>query len=137
MNKRQEHPGNEQTPHSVRHEVRDVRIQNIVLFGVVFFIIVAVAFLVVDWMFSYMAAHQELGPPLSPLAKTQPRPPQPRLQVVPWQELQKLRATEDAALNSYGWMDQRAGTVRIPVDRAIELLSQKGLPVREPAAKKK
>ena len=35
-----------------------------------------------------------------------------------------------ATLNSYGWEDQHNGVVRIPVDRAMELMLQQGLPAR-------
>jgi hypothetical protein len=37
-------------------------------------------------------------------------------------KLKELRAREDIELNSYGWMDQETGVVRIPIDRAIELV---------------
>ena len=33
-------------------------------------------------------------------------------------------------LNNYTWIDQAAGTVSLPIDRAIELTAQRGLPVR-------
>jgi len=36
-------------------------------------------------------------------------------------------------LNSYDWIDQKAGTVRIPIDRAMQLLAQRGLPTRPQA----
>ena len=36
-------------------------------------------------------------------------------------QLRKLRAEEEAKLTSYQWVDQKAGVVRIPVDRALEL----------------
>lgn len=45
--------------------------------------------------------------------------------------LQKFRAEEDHLLTSYGWVDQNAGVVRLPIDRAKELLLERGLPVRE------
>ena len=38
---------------------------------------------------------------------------------------------EEAALNSYGWVDKDAGIVKIPVDRAMEILAKKGLPARK------
>ena len=38
--------------------------------------------------------------------------------------LADLRAKEQAAVNSYGWVDQSAGVVRLPIDRAIELTVQ-------------
>ncbi len=36
-------------------------------------------------------------------------------------------------MHSYGWVDQPAGVVRIPIDRAMELLAQRGLPTRPQA----
>jgi hypothetical protein len=35
--------------------------------------------------------------------------------------LSELRAKEAAAAMSYGWVDQSAGLVRLPIDRAVEL----------------
>lgn len=35
--------------------------------------------------------------------------------------LDELRGQEQKALQSYGWVDQQAGVVRLPMDRAIEL----------------
>ena len=53
--------------------------------------------------------------------------PQPRLQISPPVDLEKLRETENHELTTYGWIDQQKGIVRIPIERAIELLSQRGL----------
>jgi len=41
-----------------------------------------------------------------------------------------MRAEEDKILKNYGWIDQEKGIVRIPIDRAIEILAQRGLPAR-------
>lgn len=41
------------------------------------------------------------------------------------QELEK----EEEALGSYNWVDQKAGIVRIPIEQAIDLVAQRGLPV--------
>ena len=68
---------------------------------------------------------------------------EPRLQVNAPSELRTMREAEDRMLNSYGWIDPQAETVRIPIERAMEILAQKGLPARqqkagdEPAAKPK
>lgn len=35
--------------------------------------------------------------------------------------LAELRAKEAAAATSYGWVDEKAGIVRLPIDRAVEL----------------
>jgi hypothetical protein len=55
-------------------------------------------------------------------------PPEPRIEVAPYEQLQQLRAREDHILHSYAWVDKQAGTVRIPIDRAIDMLAQKGVP---------
>lgn len=78
----------------------------------------------------FSAREQRADVPLSPLASPQQLPPGPRLQVDPSADWQQLRATDEAVLNSYGWVDQPGGAVRIPVDRAMDLLAQRGLPVR-------
>lgn len=44
--------------------------------------------------------------------------------------LKDFRAREEATLTTYGWADQNAGTVRIPIQRAKELLLERGLPTR-------
>jgi hypothetical protein len=49
--------------------------------------------------------------------------------VNPRQDLLKFRAEQQQALNSYAWEDRDAGTVRIPIDRAMDLLLKKGIPV--------
>jgi len=39
------------------------------------------------------------------------------------------REKEEARLNSYAWLDKEAGVVRIPIDRAMALIAEGGLPV--------
>ena len=55
-------------------------------------------------------------------------PPAPRIQASPATDLRDLRAYEDSQLNSYGWVDKQKGTVRIPIERAIELVARQGIP---------
>src|SRR6185295_16751100 len=63
----------------------------------------------------------------NPLAESYGRrvPPQPRLQADPLGDLHALRAEEDALLHGYGWVDRKAGTTRIPIERAIEVLADR------------
>ncbi len=55
--------------------------------------------------------------------------PPPREQVSPQADLQTFRAQKEAELNSYGWINRKAGVVRIPIDRAMDLILRQGLPV--------
>jgi hypothetical protein len=60
--------------------------------------------------------------------------PSPRLEEDERGQLNGIVTDEDNILYSYGWVDEKAGTVRIPIDRAMDLLVQRGLPVRTQAA---
>jgi hypothetical protein len=44
--------------------------------------------------------------------------------------LKDFRAKENEILTTYGWSDKNTGTIRIPIDRAKELLLERGLPTR-------
>ena len=61
---------------------------------------------------------------------------QPQLLVNEPGNLAAFRAREQEALTTYGWVDQNAGVVRIPVERAKDLLLQRGLPARGTATDK-
>lgn len=56
--------------------------------------------------------------------------PKPALQPDPVADLNRFRADNEATLNSYDWVDQESGVARVPIERAIDLMSQRGLPVR-------
>ena len=56
--------------------------------------------------------------------------PAPQLQTNPQADLEKLRAEEESKLNGYSWVDRQTGVVRIPIERAMELIARRGLPVR-------
>ncbi len=132
--------GHHVDPHGtggVGHEERDVSFAPLVR-GVIGLIALIVASAVLTRvLFSYLAGHEAaISPPPNPLAQSFGRqvPPEPRLQPDPLRDLQTMRTEEDALLNSYGWVDRKAGVVRIPVQRALELLAQRGLPARQPPA---
>jgi hypothetical protein len=59
--------------------------------------------------------------------------PAPQLEINERTELNEIRLREEDTLSTYGWVDQKAGVVRIPIDRAMDLLVQRGLPVRSQA----
>lgn len=56
-------------------------------------------------------------------------PPEPRLQVNAQGDFQAFHATQEAELNSYGWVDRQKGVVHIPIERAMQLLIQSNPPV--------
>ena len=56
--------------------------------------------------------------------------PSPQLEIDERNQLDKIRLDEEQTLSTYDYVDQNAGTVRIPIDRAMDLIAQRGLPVR-------
>ena len=88
--------------------------------------------LVAGVIFVYFRGTGLPGLPGLPTARvTQPPPPGPGLQVAPAEDLLRIRATEQARLEEYVWVDRDAGLVRIPIERAMEIVAERGLPVSE------
>jgi hypothetical protein len=76
-----------------------------------------------------VAGERAADPPQAPLAQAPGRlPPEPRLQTQPFADIETLQASEQERLGSYGWVDEQAGVVHIPIERAKELLLNRGLP---------
>jgi hypothetical protein len=67
-----------------------------------------------------------------PLAATEEQrlPPVPRLQQFPRNELYTFRLEERDRLESYGWENKAAGTVHIPIEQAMRLTVERGLPAQ-------
>jgi hypothetical protein len=119
------------------HEPSDVRLRGFLIF-LAALVGTGVVVHVAIWLL--MVGTQRLterrDPEISPLAR-QPRavaPPQPWLQPSPpqgatpqtdWQDMDALRARERQVLTTYA-MDPQTGETRIPIDRAIDLLIERG-----------
>ena len=74
---------------------------------------------------------REGSKPVHPLAAEREQPPEPRLQATPSLDLQQFRAQEVERLATYGWVDRESGVVHVPIERAMELISKEGFPVRK------
>jgi hypothetical protein len=57
-------------------------------------------------------------------------PPAPRLQTQPFKDVFQLKTEQRDALNSYGWIDKANGVTHIPIERAMHLMLERGVPVR-------
>lgn len=134
------HPEPPADPHmkdvalAVGHEERDIHVLPIT-FAVFGLTVVSVAAVVAMYvLFNVFAAQQARNTTVpSPLAAEYglKEPPEPRLQTEPVLDLQKLRARDAERLSTYAWVDRDAGVVRLPIERAIEILAARGLPARE------
>ena len=108
-----------------QHERSDADIRSLVGFGAGILVLIVVALIAMGTLFRYLAAQPKTGPGPSPMAGARELPPAPRLQVTPGAELERVRAAEDAVLGGYAWVDRKAGIVRIPIDRAMDLVAER------------
>jgi hypothetical protein len=107
-----------------RHEPIETDVRSVLITGVVLAIVVTLAFLLVTWLLSWLSARTK------PLAAEQPKGDaakyDPKWNVPPQSE--QLRLQEKEFLSTYRWVQQEHGVARVPVDRAIDLIVEKGLP---------
>jgi hypothetical protein len=116
----------------VSHERRDVNVFQVSAFGIGLLlsciVVVFAMWAMFDFFYSLEDAKNADNPAALMMKDQNKLPPEPRLQAEPKVELKDLRADEEAILSSYGWVDPNKGIVRIPIDQAIDIVAQKGLP---------
>src|SRR5580700_8864280 len=123
------------------YERQDLSAQSVFAFLISLVVGGVIVYFIVWGLYHFMDARQRRRQPeQSPLVKqveTDTRIvspdeinkfPQPRLERNERIEINDFRLKEEQTLNSYGWVDEKAGVVRIPIERAMELLAQRGLP---------
>lgn len=117
------------------HETQDANVKWVVAVVVFLFVFG----LCVHFILGKFLSLLERVPPSSDLweperrAATPPpaRPAFPLLQVSPPLDLSEFRNRENQELESYGWIDRRRGIVRVPIERAMDLVLREGLPARK------
>ena len=96
--------------------------------------------LAVVWALSihFKEALVQSDPAPSPLPEAHVRslPPEPRLEEAPRKNLAELRGREDAVLKGWRWVDKERGVAGIPIERAIDIVAEKGLPAPPEGGKK-
>jgi hypothetical protein len=109
------------------YEPSDVSIRTVLAIGAALAGSVALSALVLGGLLGLFEAARPPAPG-SALERTELVPPAPRLEVQPQAELAQVRARENRLLQGYGWVDREAGIARIPIDRAMALLVERGWP---------
>ncbi len=123
-------------PTAVGHETEDADIRPIVYTGIGLALTAVAVGIFVYGIFKYLGGHAIATVQVNPMSvDDQQIPPAPRLEEHPAIELQQLHAQEDQMLSTYGWVDKKTGVVHIPIDRAMDLMLQRGFPTRGEAKK--
>lgn len=150
------HGGEGASPESVAvgFELSDWQARPVVILTAAVFAILALAFIAMAGLVFVTGGQVgDTGHTLSPTGEAQSQlPPEPRLEQNPNVDGERIVAAAVAQLEGYGWVDQGQGTARIPIERAKELLLERGVssafvggqaggappaepaPTREPAA---
>lgn len=113
----------------MRYDTRDFSMGQVGAFviGLIVFGIVGIVISLVIFM-GMNPGIMDKNKVAAPFARKSPPAPNPILQtnVTAKTDLQELRAAENDKLHNYGYADSNKTTVHVPVDRAIEILSNKG-----------
>jgi hypothetical protein len=117
--------------HTPGYEKTDANPRGLLYFAIFMAGILALAFLSMRWLFGYFQKAENPGSFVAaPFAGVRPLPPPPRIQPNPAADIQDYFQSQQNLLNTYGWIDRQNGIVRLPIDRAMELLLERGLPTR-------
>ena len=111
------------------HELREVNVRFIVVSLFALLIGAFLCCLLTVGIFQFF--HSTYRPDRAAIESPQVIPPEPRVEDKPFLQLRTERAREDHVLNSYAVIDKSQGIVRIPIDRAIDMLAEKGLPAHD------
>jgi hypothetical protein len=120
----------------IRYEGSDADTGGIVRIGLIVAAVVLATVFLLRPVLSFLGARQAgFDAPPAPMAvEGDQRAPEPRLQEHPFDDVAKQRAADRPFLEEYAWVDEKAGTVRIPIDEALKIVARRGLPAREQPA---
>jgi hypothetical protein len=124
-------------------EQQDLSPRTILYFLLILGVSIIVSIVILRGVFVFLDKHERASQPaVNPLITNVPEDtrhvaphypqtvfPEPKLEEDERTQLNGILLEQENTLNSYGWVNQQQGIVRIPIERAIDLLAQRGLPV--------
>ena len=110
------------------HEANKLSVRGLVLFATALVALTTVVELILGGVMNglYMESKTQRSPSL--FQEDPGTFPAPRLQDNPAGEFAAFKQAELSHLNGYGWVEEEKGIAHIPIDRAIEILAERGLP---------
>ena len=126
------------------YEHQDLQVTGILYFLLALVVVTVICLFGLKGLYAFLDHREKLSQPaVNPLVTNVPEDtrhiapgypqgafPNPKLEEDERGQLNDIRVKEERTLYSYGWVDEKAGTVRIPIERAMDLIVQRGLPVR-------
>jgi hypothetical protein len=142
--------------HGVEFEHEDLSTRGVFAFMIGLAITAVIIYFIIDGMYSYLDKRERAQvSTMSPLVtstdvgarrieyapgkgdyveKTFKENGAPLLEIDERGQLRDFVMKQEEQLNSYGWVDEKAGVAHIPIERAMELMAQRGLPVKPETA---
>ena len=117
------------------HEPDAVDVRGILLFG--FWLVAAAVIIHIGlWgllrVFQWDARRRQPEIPPAVFASLKRTPAEPRLEAMPAAPRLRVRAEEESRLASYGWVNRSSGLARIPIDLAMRMIVENGVPGGKP-----
>ena len=106
------------------HERKDADVLGVALVAGLVLLIVAVSLLTARGLFRFAAQGDKPARPPGRSAQF----PEPRLEAHPVANFTAARVEAEKELHSYGWIDRKSGVAHVPIERAMRLLLEHGLP---------
>ena len=107
-----------------QHESQEPNLRGLLVAGAVISIAIALAIGIGLWLVSLFGGFER------PLARAEHHPmPEPHLQPHPLSDRRRYDEQQRAKLSDYQWVDRKAGIVRIPLDRALQIIARQGGPM--------
>jgi len=131
------HEKHDVPPANPGHETSDVNLRGIFAFAAALTVSMIAVNVGTYLLFGAFERHAAgLDPPRPPLVDERRPPAGPRLQVSAAADAAELRERERQELNRLRWIDERERVVQIPIERAMEIVAERGPPawpeVKEP-----
>jgi hypothetical protein len=113
-------------PEEPAYEKGDVHFRGVLIFAVALVVGVVLTLVLVGGMIALLAQSSPSSMRASPTGTPTVVPPPPVLQAQPWEDLRHYREEQSRILSNYAWTDREAGILRIPIERAMELVVERG-----------
>lgn len=102
-----------------QHESQEPNLRGLLVAGAIVSAAIALAIGIGLWLVSLFGGFER------PLARAEHNPmPEPHLQPHPLSDRQHYDEQQRAKLSAYEWVDRKAGIVRIPIERALQVIAQ-------------
>ncbi len=112
--------------HGGGYEKQDVGFRFAITFVMALIAAVIVVLFITVWFYRLVTPAPPQQAQVNPAQR--PLPPAPVLQANPAVDMQKYRENENRKASTYGWVDRNRGIVHVPVQRAMEMVAEQGLP---------